>query len=112
MKAQIILGLLAAVLVSGSAQAAGVVITGNKKGKCDPAMPMVKAKAPVTIELKSVGGKTILLDSALLNLHVKAAPGKSVSKVVTFPTKGDYGFTCGDEVLPTNKRSQGMFMAM
>ena len=106
-------GLLTAVLVSGSAQAAkSVVITGNREGKCTPEMPMVMSKVPQTIELKSVGGKTILLESAVLNLRLKAIPGKGMSQVVTVPSKGNYNFTCGDAAVPANKRTQGMFMAM
>ena len=109
----LIMALVTATTVgAANAQAGTTVVTGTKKGKCAPEMPMVKAKQPVTIQLKATKDKSFLLHSAELNLHMVAAPGKTATAVVTFPTKGDYGFVCGDVALPENKRTQGMFMAM
>ncbi len=95
-----------------SAEAGTTVITGTKKGKCAPEMPAVKPKVPVTIQLKGTKDKTFMLHSALLNLHMVAAPGKTATAVITLPSKGHYSFVCGDVALPENKRTQGGFMAM
>ena len=88
-----------------------IVIAGTKKGKCTPEMPMPKPNTPYEIQLQATADKTFVLDSDDLGLHLKSAPGKTTSKTVTF-NKGDYGFVCGDETVPANKRTQGMFMAM
>jgi len=110
---KILMVLIGMMFVAGNVQAkSGVTITGDKKGMCSPNMPMPKPKVPVVITLKAGPKGTFILNSPLVNLRLTAAAGKSVSQTVTFRSKGDYAFTCGDQSLPENKRTQGMFMAM
>ncbi len=110
---KVLMLLIGIMFVATNVQASGgIAITGDKKGMCSPNMPMPQPKVPVVITLKAGPKGTFVLDSALVNLHLKAVAGQSVSQTVTFPSKGDYGFTCGDQTLPANKRTQGMFMAM
>jgi hypothetical protein len=89
-----------------------VVIAGTKKGKCTPEMPMLKPNVAYEIQLQATADKTFVLNSTDFNMHLKAAPGKTVSQVIIPSKEGNFNFICGDQALPEKQRSQGMFMVM